>query len=214
MIATVSRLAYSARAVIARVTIVMAIVVVLMGCARNDALSTSIEFDSNSADGLVVVGFKGSHDWLSYELIWWPIDPETKRFLGPRRDATVLRRSGNEGYAGHGSSEMRYMVFRAPPGELALHSSEVHAGYAIQVTRFRPTTAAFRIEAGEIIYIGDFELILPEKESILGKYPDAYQKPKLKSAGRSDEAAAEALKAYFNVVGTPNYRRFHNVRVQ
>ena len=82
--------------------------------------------------------------------------------------------------------ETRFLVHRVAPGNYALNYH--YSGYIGENYTFKlgPTTLVFKVEAGEVIYLGNYLLKSPMgKATFRGKEVDTFKadKTKLKSDG-------------------------------
>ena len=184
--------------------------------------SKDFQFDTNSATGVVIVGIRNIEDIngdglfgdinQNWNVIWSRFDPTSLFFHVPYENVRGYRLGcGLEDFAlgcNEDHSQVQYLALVATPGHYALRevvlglSHTIYAsngGSLIASNSLRQLLPAkripwFSIEAGEIIYIGDY--VFDTKESPV----------KLVSIERSDEDVKQVRHKIPGLQGEIKYR--------
>lgn len=190
----------------------------LASCAApKQSLDAPLEtkFDSGSRSAIVVygtwsrpLGAKARRRISSYSLQWVKFNPGTRDILDG--GFSVLREKCRDPEYIESREKCNldvpdWYVSVVPPGEYAIHYLSTRYFYRYDVANFFSTRTLldtqllnrrlvqFGIEAGQILYIGDFVIDLTKKRHI------AYE--------RNDEKAKQALQKYKGIAGELIYRR-------
>jgi hypothetical protein len=195
-----------------RAVVVILALIALAGCAsgpRHQA-TPQTSFDAQSADGLVVIGMKGTGPRITnaigletaypgFSLTWI----RTEKNADGMWDAFVtVPRLANIGNV----RDLNYTAYTVPPGRSFLNSVTVvqTSGNLIttrRITLRRDPAIGFEVKAGEIAYIGDMAI------DAIGS------PPQIERAGHDDQAAAAAIKLYGKLKGDLHYVPLAPVRV-
>lgn len=188
---------------IGRAAAIMALLA-LAACAGGPRYQATPQtsFDSQSADGLVVIGMKGSGPRLtnalgmetaypSFSLTWVRTEKSADGTWGT---FTTVPRFANIGDI----RDLNYTAYTVPPGRYFLHRLVVvqQTGNLIttrRVTLRRDPALSFEVKAGDIAYVGDFSvdaLAIP---------------PRIEQYGHDDQKAATAIKLYTKIKGEVRY---------
>lgn len=159
-------------------------------------------FNTQSPDGLVVVGMKGTGPrqtnalgmelaYPAFSLTWVRTEKSADGTWGAF--ITVPR------FAGVGNiRDLNHTAYTVPPGRYFLHRVTVvqQAGNIIttrRITLQRDPALGFEVKSGEIAYVGDFmidALAIP---------------PRIEHYGHDDQSAAAAIKLYTKIKGEVRY---------
>ena len=167
-------------------------------------------FDAQSADGLVVVGMKGTGPrqtnalgmelaYPSFSLTWVRTEKSADGTWGT---FTTVPRFANVGNV----RDLNHTAYTVPPGRYFLHRLTVvqQTGNLIttrRITLRRDPGLGFEVKAGEIVYVGDFmidALAIP---------------PRIEDHTHDDAAAAATIKLYTKIKGEVRYAPLAPVRV-
>lgn len=187
-------------------------VLVLAGCGSTQQLGVSEKFAASSPDALLIVGY-ANRPWngSNHGLRWQAIDPETGTFVNTEESAFVSTLSSWQG------ESVVYFIHRVPPGTYALDRMfgvDAQVGNIVYTynVRFRPTTSAVQVAAGEIVYVGDFQVsagIMPQ-----GLFKAVKRDRSFKYTGYNITEVRKKLEAYPNVSGDVVYRKPRRVELR
>ncbi|MCG8547838.1 MAG: hypothetical protein MJE12_26890 [Alphaproteobacteria bacterium] len=193
-------------------TLVMLALVALSACASNRyEMGSSEKFAADDTEAVLVFGLNSGEDNFAIVYLYLdPIDPVTKQIAGTKASRIAIGVNSWRGIAD--SSDPQYNVLKLPPGSYAVESATVGTKFGMSdvVTRvrYRPSTSAIEVKAGEVVYGGNFTIkILPNPGSI-------YPKFKLeRSRGNISDAADYISQNYKNISVALKYRSFRPVFV-
>jgi len=174
------------------------VLAVTVSACTGDTIGTGTKFSQTSSkEALVIMGVR-SNKWYGwdYSINWSPFDHATGQYGADGRRPINVARSAFEIYSGKGLSETKYLIFKAQPGAYLLRSSTVTGRRVAFTSIYRPGTVAIDVSAGQILYVGDFIFIVPERG-----YFNSPHGTRLRNAGRSDKGAKQALAEYSNING-------------
>jgi hypothetical protein len=186
--------------------------VTLAGCAGGPRhqVTPQTSFDAGSADGLVVIGMKGTGPRITnaigleaaypgFSLTWVRTEQNADGMWGAFVTVPRLANIGN-------IRDVNYTAYTVPPARYFLNSITVvqTSGNVIttrRITLRRNPALGFEVKAGEIAYIGDFAI------DAIGA------PPQIEPIGHNDQAAAAAVKLYGKLKGDLHYTQLVPVRV-
>jgi hypothetical protein len=180
-----------------------------VGGSRHQA-TPQTSFDTQSTDGLVVVGMKGTGPRITntigleiaypgFSLTWIRTEKDAE---GMWRSFVAVPRLANIGNI----RDLNYTAYTVPPGRYFLSglTAVQTAGNLIttrRITLKRDPGLGFEVKAGEMVYVGDFSI------DALGA------PPRIENYGHDDQAAAAAIKLYGKIKGDLHYTPLVPVRV-
>jgi hypothetical protein len=186
--------------------------ITLAGCAggpRHQA-TPQTSFDAKSADGLVVVGMKGTGPRITnaigletgypgFSLTWIRTEKNADGIWDAFVTVPRLANIGN-------IRDLNYTAYTVPPGRYFLNSVTVVQATGNLITTRRITlrrnpALGFEVKAGEIVFVGDFGI------DAIGS------PPQIEPIGHDDQAAAAAIKLYGKLKGDLHYVPLVPVRV-
>ena len=187
-------------------TVVVAAVLLVSGCGPD--IRPVTHFDATSKDGLVVMGIR-ANTWpkWQYVVMWWPIDPKTESFDTSAPPVAA----GYDLFDLSDRTKKTHLIFKVRPGRHALERFLIHAGSNSSYTVYhRPNTVAFSVGAGEVVYIGDYLVVLPDPESIFPSMVGT----KFRYEGRDDESARKAVSKIAGVGGDMKFVKPQSFRLK
>jgi hypothetical protein len=139
--------------------------VALLPACSGSNVSTTDKFAANDPEGMVVIGAKLSRPYGGLFSMHWCLYDEVTRRLSLRRSECLTLQRGDfaESDISVARSEAHYFVNKLKPGIYGLSSSDLQIGRVRDAINYVPTTVAFKLGAGEVIYVGTFSFDIPEQ---------------------------------------------------
>jgi hypothetical protein len=182
----------------------------LGGCTGSN-VSTTDKFNSDSPDGIVVVGAKLSKEYVGLFSMAWCLYNENRKVLPPRpSDCLVIQRGDfAESDISVARSQAHYFVNKLKPGTYGLRDSGLQIGKIRNSVTYSPTTVAFKLGAGEVIYIGTFSFDVPKS---MGSWSTPMGRIQ-QVVDRNDEEARIVLSKYSGIEVDMKFVPVHQIQV-
>ena len=157
----------------------------LHGCGETARTADkNITFSSGENEAVVVLSLRtNTPDQSVISMFWREFDEASGFFKEGKSQSIRVRRNSTLMWTRTESplQETRFLVYRVAPGNYALdyhYSGYIGENYTFKL---RPTTLAFKVEAGEVIYLGNYLLKSPRgKATFRGKEVDIFKADKTK----------------------------------
>lgn len=184
-----------------RLPVALLLALLAQGCA-SEATRQSESFGTATMDALVVMSVRATRDLsLNYVMRWWAVDPATgslKKY-DPLAKQRVWFDAGRSEREGSGYTTSAYFVLRTAPGEYVLESIRSGHQGVEKTKKFRPRALAFRVRAGEIVYLGDFTFNAPTGTALFSEID--FTAIRVEWTGRDDGAAQSAVDRHNGIAG-------------